>query len=219
MIPDSDYFKQARKKMVKEQIRKRGVKDPRVLDALLTVPRHLFVEKSLQKEAYEDRPQPIAEEQTISQPYIVAAMTEWLNPFPESRVLEIGTGSGYQAAVLALLAREVYTVERHRALHLEAAERLKRLNFHQVICVLSDGSLGYEAAAPYDGILVTAGAPHIPEALLNQLNDGGVLVAPVGDRRHQRLIRITRLGDEFVREEGTPCRFVPLIGNQGWPEK
>lgn len=218
MTVERDYFIEARKKMVEEQIRKRGVTDRRVLEAVTAVPRHLFVEPSLEKDAYSDRPLPIAENQTISQPYIVAAMTAWLNPQPESRVLEIGTGSGYQAAILALLAREVYTVERHEALHLEAAERLKRLGYHQVLAVLSDGSLGYEAAAPYDGILVTAGAPDIPKALLHQLKEGGVLVAPVGDRSQQQLIRITRQGEKFIREKGTPCRFVPLIGSQGWPE-
>lgn len=214
----SDCFKDARQAMVDKQIRSRGISDERVLHAMLSVPRHLFVDPSLEKEAYDDRPLPIGEKQTISQPYMVAAMTEWLQPAPDHRILEIGTGSGYQAAILSLLAGEVYTVERHRSLYLEAAERLERLSCHQVTPVLSDGSLGYAVAAPYDRILVTAGAPEVPKALLHQLKEGGLLVSPVGELGKQQLIRITRKGKEFIREKGMPCRFVPLIGSQGWQD-
>jgi len=213
--PDYDSL---RKIMVEEQLRKRGITDPGVLAAFLSVPRHLFVDADWKTQAYEDRPLPIGAEQTISQPYMAALMTQWLCPAPEHRLLEIGTGSGYQAAVLSLLAHTVFTVERIDVLYHNASKRLTELGYRGITPLLGDGSTGHESGAPYDGILVTAGAPEIPEALLAQLKEGGMLVAPVGDRQHQRLIRIRRHRNGFHREEGTPCRFVPLLGAQGWQQ-
>ena len=203
--------------MVEEQIVVRGVRDSRVLQALQSIPRHRFIPGEGRPDAYEDRPVSIGCGQTISQPYMVAAMTEWLALAPTDRVLEIGTGSGYQTAVLARLAREVVTVERHADLSASARRLLQDMAYDNIEFVVGDGSLGWPDRAPYGGILVTAGTPRIPQALLDQLADGGRLVAPVGGREEQRLMRITRQGGQFKEEIGMGCRFVPLLGAGGWP--
>lgn len=204
--------------MVREQIAARGVTDPRVLDAMARVPRASFVPREWQPHAYEDRPLPIGCAQTISQPYMVAHMTELLRLSPTSRVLEIGTGSGYQTAVLAALAGRVVSIERHAALAEAAAQRLTGLGYRNVAVFTGDGSAGMPAEGPYDAILVTAGAPVLPNALEAQLADGGRLVCPVGPREQQQLLVVTRQGTAFQRELGTKCMFVPLVGASGWPE-
>jgi len=203
--------------MVREQIVARGVTDPRVLAAMARVPRAAFVPEVSQEKAYEDRPLPIGCEQTISQPYMVAHMTELLRLTPTSRVLEIGTGSGYQTAVLAALAGRVVSVERHAALSDRAGTQLAALGYQNVALYTGDGSAGLPAEGPYDAILVTAGAPALPEALVGQLAEGGRLVCPVGPRKQQELLVITRRGSTFERETGTRCMFVPLVGTSGWP--
>ena len=203
--------------MVESQIAGRGVRDPLVLDAMREVPRHLFVPESLQGEAYTDRPLAVGEGQTISQPYMVAVMTETLAPQPGDRVLEIGTGSGYQAAILARLAARVITIERHAALAAGAREVLTASGITNVEIIVGDGTEGHPPGAPYDRILVTAGAPAVPPALEAQLADGGRLVIPVGDSTIQHLEIIERTGDTLVRRYGPPCVFVPLVGRYGWP--
>ena len=208
----------ARERMVTEQIAGRGIRDPRVLAAMRDVPRHLFVPESAQDEAYEDRPLPIGEGQTISQPYMVAAMSAALEAGPSHRVLEIGTGSGYQAAILGRLAGSVVTVERRAALAARARETLASLGCHNIAVVVGDGSIGYPTQAPYDRILVTAGAPAVPEALTDQLADRGRLVIPVGSEGYQRLMIVDRQGERLSDREGEGCVFVPLIGVYGWPE-
>ncbi len=209
--------------MVATQIASRGVHDARVLAAMRAVPRHLFVPDAVRRDAYDDRPLPIGEGQTISQPYIVAAMTATLAPLATDRVLEIGTGSGYQSAILASLARSVVTIERHAGLAARAAETLAALGFSNVRVVVGDGSNGYPAEAPYERILVTAGAPAVPEALKDQLADGGRLVIPVGPEGFQQLMRVDRRGERegpvFTAQEGEGCVFVPLIGRHGWPDR
>lgn len=204
--------------MVDEQIAARSITDPRVLHALLTVPRHCFVPRDLIDEAYDDRPLPIGMGQTISQPYMVACMTELLAPQPDARVLEIGTGSGYQTAILAQLAREVITVERAAELQQRARACLDRLGYHNIRYYRADGSLGCAAEAPFDAILVTAGSPEVPPRLIEQLASGGRLVCPVGTRSHQRLHCITKQGSTLHTTMHTDCIFVPLLGKDGWPE-
>lgn len=213
-------FESRRQEMVDTQIARRGVRDPRVLDALRTVPRERFVPERLAQLAYEDKPLPIAEEQTISQPFVVALMAEALELAPEDKVLEIGAGSGYAAAVLGRIAREVWAVERHESLARQAAERLAGLGYENVHVVQGDGTLGLPEHAPYDGIVVAAGGPEVPQALLDQLAPGGRLVIPVGpDPRTQSLLRVRRTEQGFVRDDLGGVRFVPLIGEQGWGEE
>ncbi len=204
--------------MVRDHVAARGVRDPAVLQAMLAVPREAFLPPELEEFAYEDTPLPIAEGQTVSQPYIVALMTAALRLSPQERVLEIGTGSGYAAAVLSRIAREVYTIERHAELAEVAARRLEELGFRNVHVKAGDGTLGWAEHAPYDAIVVTAGGPDVPRALFDQLAAGGRLVMPVGeDRELQRLVRITRTpSGEMSTEELEDVRFVPLIGEQGW---
>jgi len=204
--------------MVDRQIAGRGVRDPRVLEAMRTVPREAFVSEHLAESAYDDSPLPIGEEQTISQPYVVALMTEALEIRPEDTVLEIGAGSGYSAAILSRIAAEVYTVERHASLAREAEERLARLGYANVHILHGDGTLGWPEHAPYDAIVVAAGGPAVPPALLDQLAEGGRLVIPIGpDPRNQDLVRVRRRAEGgTVRELLGPVRFVPLIGAQGW---
>jgi protein-L-isoaspartate(D-aspartate) O-methyltransferase len=215
-MPD---FDSRRHEMVDTQIARRGVRDRRVLDALRTVPRERFVPERLAELAYEDTPLPIAEEQTISQPFVVALMAEALELAPGDKVLEIGAGSGYAAAVLGQLAREVWAVERHESLAREAAERLADFGYTNIQVVHGDGTLGLPEHAPYDGIVVAAGGPEVPPALLDQLAPGGRLVIPIGpDPRTQSLLRVRRTGHGFVREDLGGVRFVPLIGEQGWGE-
>ena len=202
--------------MVETQIRKRGVSSPRVLEAMAAVPRHEFVPPQFRADAYADKPLPIGEGQTISQPYMVAAMTEALELAGDERVLEIGTGSGYQAAVLALLARQVITVESHTSLALAAQERLTRLGYTNVHVHNGDGSAGFPDAAPYDAILVTAGAPSIPQVLESQLREGGRVVIPVGDTENQKLMQAKLENGKLKSRALFDCRFVPLLGRYGW---
>ena len=212
-------FEIARRRMVEEQVSARGIKDQRVLDAMLKVPRHKFVEEALEDKAYQDAPLPIGEKQTISQPYMVAVMSEALALKGSEKVLEVGTGSGYQAAILALLADRVFSLERIPALARRARKVLDGCGFSKVNIRLADGTHGWQDMAPFDAILVTAGAPEVPRDYLDQLAIGGCLVIPVGDRSSQVLMRITRIGEQEYREERLMgCRFVPLIGNHGWHE-
>lgn len=207
-----------RRAMVECQIRRRGVRDERVLEAMFAVPRHEFVPAKHLLLAYEDHPLPIGFSQTISQPYIVAAMTAAARISAGDKVLEIGTGSGYQAAVLSYLGAEVITVEREGSLARSARERLGRLGFGGVTVIEGDGTEGHAAGAPYQAILVTAAAPSVPDLLVEQLADGGRLVIPVGDQYRQDLELIFKVGKETSRHFLDPCQFVPLIGKYGWPE-
>ena len=209
-------FKRLREKMVTKQIEARGVSDFRVLEAMRKVPRHLFVGEALQDQAYGDFPLPIGEGQTISQPYIVAEMTEALELTQDDRVLEIGTGSGYQTAILAEIAFRVYTIERVRPLFIRARKLLDELGYHNVVARCSDGTLGWQDESPFDAIIVTAGAPGIPEKLVGQLSIGGRLVIPVGDRFSQTLFQIRRDEDGVHKRDLGGCRFVKLIGENGW---
>jgi len=213
-----DPFKEKRKRMVKEQLIRRGIHDERVLNAMRKVPRHLFVSQDLVDEAYNDYPLPIGYGQTISQPYMVALMTEALELKEDDKVLEIGTGSGYQTAILAELCKEVYTIERILPLLERAKEILKKLGYTNIHFKAGDGTLGWPENKPYDAIIVTAGAPKIPQPLLDQLAEGGRLVIPVGDRFSQELIKVTKVEGEFIRENLGGCRFVDLIGIHGWKE-
>jgi protein-L-isoaspartate(D-aspartate) O-methyltransferase len=206
----------ARKNMVDEQLARRGVKDQRVLNAFLEVPRHMFVEEYLKYKAYDDYPLSIGYGQTISQPYMVALMTEAINPQTSERILEIGTGSGYQAAILSRLCSAVYTIERISALASRARKTLDDLGYFNVHIRLGDGTMGLPQDAPYDGIIVTAGAPHIPESLIEQLREDGRLIIPVGDEGIQDLKRITRTKEGIKEESLGGCRFVKLIGKNGW---
>lgn len=203
--------------MVQEQIRERGVRDPRVLDAMLRVPRHEFVSEDMLNGAYADQPLPIGEGQTISQPFMVAAMTQAMELAGEERVLEVGTGSGYQAAILALLAREVHSMETVVPLATAAHARLARLGYKNVQVHSGDGTLGWEKAAPYDAIMVTAAAPRIPPPLVEQLAEGGRLVIPVGAATEQELVRVRKIEGRITAESLHYCRFVPLLGRYGWP--
>ncbi len=215
---EDDAFALERDRMLDDQLRRRDITDRRVLDAMRQVPRHRFIRRADRHLAYADAPLPIGMRQTISQPYIVALMTQWLEPQPEDQVLEIGTGSGYQAAILARLVRQVISVERIPELAAEARRILAELGVSNVRVVDGDGTCGYPDDAPYAGILVTAGAPRVPEPLRQQLDEGGRLVLPVGSRDGQMLERWTRRGDDFLRERIAPVAFVPLIGEQGWNE-
>ncbi len=209
----------ARRRMVQQQIVARGIVDPRLIEVMNKVPRHLFVDEGLRGHAYTDGSLPIGHKQTISQPYIVAAMSAALELHGNERVLEIGTGSGYQTAILAMLAKRVYSVERISALAARARKVLDSLQLSNVNIKIADGTTGWKDQAPFDGILVAAGAPDVPEEYLSQLTLGGRLVLPVGGYHQQSLIRITRLADEqFHREELMGCRFVPLIGEAGWSD-
>jgi protein-L-isoaspartate(D-aspartate) O-methyltransferase len=208
-----------REKMVSTQIEARGIHDYRVLEAMRGVPRHLFVGEALQDQAYGDFPLPIGEGQTISQPYIVAEMTQALELTKDDRVLEIGTGSGYQTAILAELAFRVYTIERVRELFIKARKLLDQLGYHNVIAKCSDGTLGWPDESPFDAIIVTAGAPEVPDKLVQQLTISGRMVIPVGDRFSQTLLRIRREEDGIQDTSLGGCRFVKLIGEHGWREE
>jgi len=208
-----------RLQMVNEQIARRGLQDERLLEAFRRVPRHLFVPPPYRHLAYADTPLPIGYGQTISQPYIVALMLSLLHLRGHEKVLEIGTGSGYQAALLACLAQEVHTVEYISELAEEAAQRLKALGFENVFCHVGDGSLGWPPAAPYHGIVVAAAAPQVPQPLLEQLAEGGRLVIPVGNRKYQDLQVWERHGEQVESESFLPVAFVPLRGTFGWQEE
>jgi protein-L-isoaspartate(D-aspartate) O-methyltransferase len=210
-------FENARKRMIESQIMARGINDSRLIDAMMKVPRHIFVEEAMAAQAYSDSALPIGEKQTISQPYMVALMTEMLHLTGTEKVLEIGTGSGYQTAILARLAARVYTIERIRSLALKARKALDSLGFLNINLRIEDGTCGWEAEAPFDAIVVTAGAPDVPRHLIDQLDIGGRVVIPIGNQSEQLLVRFTKGADGSVtREESVNCRFVKLIGQFGW---
>jgi protein-L-isoaspartate(D-aspartate) O-methyltransferase len=211
-------YAELRDAMVEAQIRKRGIEDERVLRAMGSVPRHEFVESHWKNVAYTDEPLPISGGQTISQPYIVAVMCAAVHLQGMEKVLEIGTGCGYQAAVLSCLAREVHTVEYREELASGARERLQRLGHRNVQVYCGDGSQGLEAFAPYDAIVVAAAAPHVPEPLVRQLAEGGRMIVPVGGEGHQVLLLLTKHGEKLSSERREPCRFVPLLGRHGWKD-
>ncbi len=203
--------------MVREQIEARGITDPRVLAAMRAVPRHRFVQEALADHAYEDRPQPIGLGQTISQPHVVALMTSELEVEEGMRVLEIGTGSGYQAAVLAEMGAEVCTVERLRQLYMDARKRLQDLRYFRVRLKLDDGTMGWPSEGPFDRILVTAGGPEVPEPLLEQLADPGIMLIPVGSsRRSQTLVKVRKEDGKVRKENRGAVAFVDLVGEHGW---
>lgn len=209
----------ARRRMVEQQIVARGISDQRVLDAMLAVPRHLFVEAGFQSHAYSDGSLPIGKKQTISQPYMVAAMTAALELQGDERILEIGTGSGYQTAILSRLVKRVYSIERIAVLAGRARKILDQLQMSNINIKIGDGTVGWKDQAPFAGILVAAGSPDVPTEYLDQLDIGGKLILPVGDQEQQILLRITRQDDgRFKREQLMGCRFVPLIGEQGWQD-
>jgi len=214
-IPD---YRLARERMVTTQLVPRRIKDPRVLKILGKVPRNRFIEEALSGEAYNDHPLPIGHKQTISQPYIVALMTEALELTGEEKVLEIGTGSGYQTAILADLSRKVFTVERVRDLMVQARNILADLRYNNIMFKAFDGTLGWKEYEPYDAIMVTAGAPKIPQPLLDQLADGGRLIIPVGDRFSQELIKVTKKKGNIIQKNFGGCRFVDLVGVHGWKD-
>jgi protein-L-isoaspartate(D-aspartate) O-methyltransferase len=216
-----DRYKKQRTRMVEAQIKARAINDPRVLKAMEIIPRHLFVDEGLIEQAYSDNPLPIGEKQTISQPYIVALMTQALELRGKERILEIGTGSGYQTAILAHLADRVFSIERIAALATRARKILDQLNYYNVAIRVGDGSYGWKEEAPFDAIITTAAAPKIPQYLIEQLVVGGRLVAPVGSREVQTLYKLTRLAQDssqIKKEDLGGCRFVSLIGESGWKE-
>ncbi len=218
MIEDADELRQRRERMVRNQIAGRGIKDTAVLRAMRTVPREFFVPERYQRYAYDDMPLPIPGKQTISQPYVVALMISRLELDADDRVLEIGTGSGYAAALLGQIVREVHTVERIGKLVNYARERLELLGYDNVHVHQGDGTLGWEPEAPYDGIVVAAGGPSVPDSLKRQLAENGRLIIPVGrSERHQNLVRVIKTGEErFEESDLGAVAFVPLIGDEGW---
>lgn len=207
-----------REQMVVSQLEGRDITDPKVLQAMRTVSRHRFVDRSLWSQAYDDRPLPIGQGQTISQPYMVALMTQCLELSGDERVLEIGTGSGYQAAVLAEIVRDVFTIERIAKLSQRAAILLEELGYQNIRFEVGDGTLGWNKFSPYDRILVTAGAPDIPTSLLEQLNDPGKMAIPMGGAYYQDLMVIEKEGKKVKKRHVCGCTFVPLVGEQGWEE-
>ena len=211
-----EQYNALRQSMIEEQLRRRGIHDQRVLEAMQTVPRHLFVPEKCRIEAYEDMPLPIGYQQTISQPYIVALMLEALELTGTERVLEVGTGSGYQAALLGWLTQHVYTVEIIPELAQSAREILSQLGYENVEVVAGNGSIGWKASAPYDAIIVAAASPVVPQPLVEQLQEGGRLVLPVGDFFVQVLLRVRKQRGKVVTEDLGGCAFVPLVGAEGW---
>ena len=215
----NDPFRQARENMVKNQLIDRGIKDAFILDAFRTVPRHEFVSKEYIEDAYRDSPLPIGKQQTISQPYIVALMTAQLKLTGKERILEIGTGSGYQTAILAKLTQKVFSIERLMSLSETAKTHLASLGYTNIETKVGDGSLGWSEHAPYDGIIVTAAAPEVPASLIQQLKVGGKLVIPIGERFSQSLIVSIKYEDKVETKIICGCIFVPLIGELGWKEE
>ena len=217
--PDIQAYAGQRRKMVEEQILGRGIKDLSVMEVLSRVPRHLFVNSSLQHRAYGDCPLPIGENQTISQPYIVALMTQVLDLKGGERVLEIGTGSGYQTAILAELAAHVFTIERVKPLVKKTKELLEGLKYKKIVFKTFDGTYGWRDQSPFDAILISAATPSIPKSLIEQLADKGRLVAPVGERESQDLIVLNKNGNKVMERKIGSCKFVPLIGKFAWSEE
>jgi protein-L-isoaspartate(D-aspartate) O-methyltransferase len=217
--PDIQAYAGQRRKMVEEQILGRGIKDLSVMEVLSRVPRHLFVNSSLQHRAYGDCPLPIGENQTISQPYIVALMTQVLDLKGGERVLEIGTGSGYQTAILAELAAHVFTIERVKPLVKKTKELLEGLKYKNIVFKTFDGTYGWRDQSPFDAILISAATPSIPKSLIEQLADKGRLVAPVGERESQDLIVLNKNGNKIMERKIGSCKFVPLIGKFAWSEE
>ncbi|MBK5100875.1 MAG: protein-L-isoaspartate(D-aspartate) O-methyltransferase [Desulfobacteraceae bacterium] len=211
-------YRLARERMVKNQLVPRGISDPRVLGAMGKVPRHCFVEEALSGEAYNDHPLPIGHKQTISQPYIVALMTEALQLTGKEKTLEIGTGSGYQTAILAELSDKVYTIERIRPLMVKARSILAELGYDNILFKAFDGTLGWKEYELYDAIMVTAGAPKIPQPLFDQMAEGGRLIIPVGNKFSQELIKVTKKKGSYIESNLGGCRFVDLVGVHGWNE-
>ena len=211
-------FATARNRMVENQLIGRGIKDTRVLDTMRKLPRHRFVEEALASQAYNDHPLPIGEKQTISQPYMVALMTEALELQGNEKVLEIGTGSGYQTAILAELADKIHSIERIRSLSIKARRVLDDLGYFNVVLKVSDGTLGLKEEAPFEAIIVTAGSPDVPQPLVDQLAMGGRLVVPVGDRYTQSLVKVVRVKEGISKTDLGGCRFVNLLGRYGWKE-
>lgn len=218
MKKEAIKYERQRAEMVRHQIEARGIKDALVLTAFRNVPRHLFVSEALRDQAYGDYPLPIGEQQTISQPYIVAEMTQALELHKDDRVLEIGTGSGYQSAILAQIVYRVYTIERIRSLYIQARKLLDKLRYHNIVMRCSDGTAGWKDESPFDAIIVTAGAPDVPEKLLDQLAEGGRMVVPVGNQHSQDLIKVVKNKMGTHQSNLGGCRFVKLIGEQGWKE-
>jgi protein-L-isoaspartate(D-aspartate) O-methyltransferase len=217
MFENKEYGAQ-REEMIEKQLRRRGINDAAVLAAMAEVPRHEFVSENVRSHAYDDLPLPIGSGQTISQPYIVAAMTAALHLQPGDRVLEIGTGCGYHAAVLSRLAKEVFTIERRPELASSASATLARLGYSNAHVHCGDGTLGLPELAPFDAILVAAAAPAVPKPLLAQLAEGGRIILPIGGAEHQELQLIEKHGDSFPTKMLEGCRFVPLLGHHGWQE-
>lgn len=214
-----DQYALARRRMVEEQLVARGIKDERVISAMEKIPREFFVAAGLKDQAYSDHPLNIGERQTISQPYIVALMTEALQLNGSERVLEIGTGSGYQTAILLELSREVYSIERIKTMSYSARKKLYQLAYDHFQLRVGDGTQGWPEAAPFDAIIVTASGPSVPRTYLEQLADGGRLVIPQGAIENQMLMRYRKQGTQIIQEELGPCRFVKLIGEHGWREE
>jgi len=212
-------FPKARLRMVEEQIVSRGIKDPKLIAAMKKIPRHLFVEEALQNQAYSDHPLPIGEKQTISQPYMVALMTEALLLTGKEKVLEIGSGSGYQTAILAELSEKVFSIERIRSLAIRARKLVYELGYFNVEIKIFDGTFGWMEESPFDAIMVTAGSPNIPQSMIDQLAMGGRLVIPVGDAHTQDLLRVTKIEGGIKKEDLGGCRFVKLIGKYGWEDE
>jgi protein-L-isoaspartate(D-aspartate) O-methyltransferase len=211
-------FEEARHRMVERQLAGRGITDQRVLQAMREVPRHRFIPEDLWDMAYRDTPLPIGHDQTISQPYIVGYMTQMLHLTSDDQVLEVGTGSGYQAAILSRLAKKVHTIERVEALAQHAEQALQELGYDNILVRISDGGYGWPEAAPFDAIIVTAAAPEVPPPLTAQLAEGAPLVAPIGPSGYQELVRLTKRGERTEVEHLAPVAFVPLIGEHGWRE-
>ena len=214
-LPGAALYKSQRAQMI-DLLRRRGIRDERVLQAMEEIPRHLFVPEALIGKAYGDHALPIGEKQTISQPYMVARMTELLEVDRDSKVLEIGAGSGYQTAVLSAVAGRVFAIERIGELARMAQANISRLGFHNATIMCFDGTFGWSEFAPYDAILVAAGSPKIPKPLVAQLSEGGRLVMPIGDEERQTLVRIIKTEEGYVREDHGLCQFVKLIGRHGW---
>jgi protein-L-isoaspartate(D-aspartate) O-methyltransferase len=219
MFHDKPSLEEARQQMVERQLAQRGITDERVLQVMREVPRHRFVPEDLWDMAYRDTPLPIGHGQTISQPYIVAYMTQMLHLDPDDRVLEVGTGSGYQVAILSRLAKQVYTIERVEELAWHAEQVLQELGYDNVLVRVGDGGYGWPEAAPFDAIIVTAAAPEVPPPLIVQLAESAPLVAPIGPAGYQELVRLYRRGDRTQIERLAPVAFVPLVGEHGWREQ